>query len=454
MAKIKLFNTLSDKKEKFSPIKKGEVRMYTCGPTVYGPGHLGHARTYTSFDLLKRVFLYNGYQVNHVLNITDIHDDMIKTADKENTSIEKLAERYIPMFKKDLKDLNIIPADKYPRVTEHIDDIISMVKKLIDKGYAYVKEDGSVYFDIGKIDDYGKLSGIKPEEAKSGTRVENDKYDKENAADFALWKGHKKGEPFWKSPWGKGRPGWHIECSVMAEKYLGKTIDIHAGAMDLKFPHHENEVAQSESANNQKFVNYWVHAGLLKIEGQKMSKSLGNFLEINDVLKKGFDPLDLRYLFLMTHYRSRLNFTWRGLRSAQNGLKKLRYKISNFEEKENISISNNYQKYRSDFIELINDNLAVPQALALLWEVIEDPGLKNPEKLSLALDFDKILGLDLGQSVKTSEIPSQVLELAEKRKNLRNNKEWEKADQIRRQIEQFGYSVKDNKSGYKIKPLD
>ncbi len=453
MVKIKLFNSLTDKKETFRSIENGRVKLYTCGPTVYGPGHLGHARSYVSFDLLKRTFLYNGYQVNHILNITDVHDDMIKTANKLDISIQELADKYIPLFKKDLADLNVLPADKYPRVTDHIEEIIEMVKKLIDKGYAYVKKDGSVYFDVGKFNDYGQLSGIKLEESKTGTRVETDKYDKENAADFALWKGHKEGEPFWKSPWGKGRPGWHIECSVMATKYLGETIDIHAGAMDLKFPHHENEIAQSEAANGQNFVNYWLHAGLLEVEGQKMSKSLGNYLEIADVVDKGFEPLSLRYLFLMTHYRSQLNFTWKGLNSAQRALKKLRQKIVDFKLEQQKISQQEIKKYRQEFVDLINDNLAVPQGLALLWEVV-DSDLTDGEKMFLVKDFDQILGLDLIGQEKGVEIPEVILKLAEKREQLRQQKKWEEADTLRLKINQKGYRVKDTESGYKIHQLD
>jgi cysteinyl-tRNA synthetase len=426
--------------------------MYTCGPTVYGPGHLGHARSYIAFDLLKRVFLYNGYQVKHVLNITDIHDDMIKTANKENISIQELAEKYIPMFKKDLADLNVIPADKYPRVTDHVPGIIEMVKTLVDKGFAYVQDDGSVYFDVEKFDQYGKLSGIKLEEAKTGTRIETDKYDKENAADFALWKGYQPDEPFWESPWGKGRPGWHIECSVMANEYLGKTIDIHAGAMDLKFPHHENEIAQSEAASGQKFVNYWIHAGLLEVENQKMSKSLGNFLEIHQIVDRGYQPLALRYLFLMTHYRSRLNFTWESLDSAQKGLDKLRNRVNQLTGKPNMD-SQLAEGYQRQFKELINDNLAVPQALALVWEVIGSD-LEDWEKKGLIGDFDQVLGLDLIREGKEINIPAEVMELVRQREAVREKGNWNEADELRQKIEDKGYQVIDGQSGYQIKPLD
>ena len=335
---MKLYNTLTRKIEEFKPIKENEVGIYTCGPTVYGPGHLGHARSYTTFDLLKRTLIYDSFKVKHVLNITDVHDDMIKKADEEGITIFELADRYIPLFKQDMVDLNVLPADYYPRVTEHIPEIIEMIKVLIDKGFAYVEKDGSVYFDVSKFKNYGQLSGRKLEEARTGTRVQTDKYEKEEATDFALWKGvlASQGDSLesgasWDSPWGKGRPGWHIECSVMSKKLLGETIDIHAGAMDLKFPHHENEIAQSETANGAKFVNYWLHAGLLDVEGRKMSKSLGNFIEIHEVKEKGIDPLALRYLFLTVGYRDKLNFTWTGLGAAQTALNNLRGIINNFQ---------------------------------------------------------------------------------------------------------------------------
>jgi len=449
---IYLYNTLTRKIEEFKPIKPGFMGMYTCGPTVYGPGHLGHARSYVNFDLLKRMFLYNGYKVKHILNITDVHDDMIKGANKEEITVQELADRYIPFFKKDLTDLNIIPADAYPRVTEHIPEIINMVKTLVDKGYGYAEKNGSVYYDVSRFKNYGKLSGIKRSEVKTGTRVKTDKYERAGVADFALWKGWKKGEPYWQSPWGKGRPGWHIECSVMANKYLGKTIDLHAGAMDLKFPHHENEIAQSEAANGRKFVNYWFHTGLLDVEGQKMSKSLGNYIEICEVKEKGFDPMALRYLFLTAHYRSKLNFTWESLKSAPRAWQKLQLLVNDWREfgnkKRDLRKERTYQK---DFLKAINNDLGVPQALVVLWQVVKDQQLAEKSKLALVLDFDQILGLKLGQ--KKIEIPKKITILAKKRERLREKGDFKQADEIRRQIEKLGFIVKDEIRGYKVELL-
>jgi len=431
--------------------------MYTCGPTVYGPGHIGHARSYTNFDLLKRAFLYNGFKVKHILNITDIHDDMIKKAAELKISVVELADRYIPLFKKDFEELNIIPADFYPRVTEHIPKIIKMIEVLVEKGYGYIEKDGSVYFDVSKFVDYGKLSGIKPEEGKTGTRVETDKYEREEATDFALWKASKKGEPFWNSPWGKGRPGWHIECSVMASEYLGKTIDLHAGAMDLKFPHHENEIAQSEAANGVKFVNFWFHGGLLEVENKKMSKSLGNILTLEDVKNRGFDPLALRYLFLTCHYRSKMNFTWQGLEGAQAAYQKLLEMVKSWRKGGRQVISETdvekIDGFRKKFQKKINDDLNIPEALAITWEVAKS-NIPDPDKLDLILDFDKVLGLELAKGLpeeKVLPVPREVEDLANKREALRRKKKWDEADKIRKEIENLGFVIEDTVNGPRIK---
>jgi len=456
---MKIYNTLSRKIEEFRPLNPAKVGLYTCGPTVYGPGHLGHARTYVNFDLLKRVLIYNNFKVTHVLNITDVHDDMIKKANELGVTIFELSDKYTALFLQDMNDLNAIPADHYPKVTEHIKEIIEMVGILVKKGFAYVEKDGSVYFRVSKFKDYGKLSGIKLEEAKTGTRVETDKYEKESAADFALWKAYKEGEPFWQSPWGKGRPGWHIECSVMAKKYLGNTIDIHGGATDLKFPHHENEIAQSEAANEAKFVNHWFHPGLLDIESQKMSKSLGNYIEIHEIKEKGFDPLALRYLFLTTHYRQKLNFTWKGLEAAQSALKSLRFQISNYK----LAISNSKRlslspdklakidDYQKKFVEHINNDLAIPQALALMWEVVKS-NIPPGDKLDLILEFEQIFGLKLGEVKKEKvKIPVEVKELVEEREKMRQQEKWQEADNIRKKIEELGFTIEDTPKGSKVR---
>jgi len=452
---VKLYNTLSRKIEDFKPIKPPNVGMYTCGPTVYGPGHIGHARSYTNFDLLKRAFLYNGFKVKHILNITDIHDDMIKKATELKISVAELADRYIPLFKKDLKELNIIPADFYPRVTEHTSKIIEMIEVLVKKGYGYIEKDGSVYFDVSKFADYGKLSGIKLEKGKTGTRVETDKYEREEATDFALWKASKKGEPFWNSPWGKGRPGWHIECSVMASEYLGKTIDLHAGAMDLKFPHHENEIAQSEAANGVKFVNFWFHGGLLEVENKKMSKSLGNIFTLEDVKNKGFESLALRYLFLTCHYRSKMNFTWKGLGGAQVAYQKLVEMTRSWKKGGRQVVSDvdvgKIDDFRKKFQEKINNDLNIPEALAIVWEVAKS-NIPDPDKLDLILDFDQVLGLRLAEApIKKFQVPTEIQRLVEEREKLRKEEKWQEADKVRKEIEKSGFIIEDTPEGPKVK---
>ncbi len=311
---LKIYNSLTKEKEIFKPLKAQKVSFYACGPTVYGPGHIGHARTYIAFDIIKRYLEYKGYKVKFVMNITDVHDDIISAAIKEKIDIFTLGNKYTKLFLEEQEKLGIKKADVYPRVTEHIKEIIKFIQELEKKGFAY-ERNGSVYFDVAKFKDYGKLSGIKPKEAKICTRVQTDKYEKKEACDFVLWKKIKSGEPFWESPFGKGRPGWHIECSVMSKKHLGEQIDIHAGAKDLKFPHHENEIAQSEAMIDKPFVKYWLHAGLLTINGQKMSKSLGNYIEIGDVLKK-WKSRTIRMFVCSSHYQSNLNWSEKNLFQA------------------------------------------------------------------------------------------------------------------------------------------
>jgi len=453
---IKFYNTLTHRIEEFKPIKPGWVGMYTCGPTVYGPGHLGHARSYINFDLLKRVLISNGLQVTHVLNITDVHDDMIRRANELGISLEALAAKYIPLFQRDLRSLNILPADHYPRVTENIPEIIQVVKTLVDKGYAYVEKDGSVYFKVRRFKNYGQLSGIKLAEAKVGTRAVTDKYEKKQALDFALWKATKKDEPAWPSPWGQGRPGWHIECSVMSQKFLGQTIDIHAGAMDLKFPHHENEIAQSEAATGVKFVNFWFHGGLLTVDGQKMSKSLGNFIEMRQLVKKGFAPLAMRYLCLTAHYRSKLNFTWPSLQAAQTALRRLQSVVADLKttnrqvlSPEKLAKADAYQKR---FTALINDDLKIPEALALVWEIVKS-NLPGYDKHDLLVDFDQVLGLRLTAQTKVQQkVPPAAMKLVAAREKLRQQQKWAAADKLRQQIESLGWQVKDTAAGVKLTP--
>jgi len=466
-----LYNTLTRKKEIFRPYQKDRIGMYVCGPTIYGPSHLGHARTYVAFDVIRRYLELKGYRVKFVMNITDIHDDMIKRAQQEKTTINQLVRKYLPLFHQDMESLKVKKPTVEPRVTQHIPEIIKMIKKLIKNGLAYVNK-GSVYFDVSQFKDYGQLSGIKLKKTKTGTRVETDKY-KEEAIDFVLWKKAKPNEPSWSSPWGRGRPGWHIECSAMSQKYLGPRFDIHGGAKDLIFPHHENEIAQSEGATGQKpFVKYWLHSGLLKVNGQKMSKSLGNYIELPEAIKK-FHPLVLRYFFLKTHYRSPIDFTEKALQEASQSLeriwnfmekiqeiKKTKKKTSSRQVK--TQIKKIISQSKKEFQKQMDDDFNTPKALAAVFKLIKkiNPYLtKGKLSSSEAKTIDDFLK-EINQvfqilkpPLKVKKIPQIVKKLIQEREKARKNKDWSKADYLRELIKQKGYLVLDTPQGPQLKPL-
>ncbi|MEX0587392.1 MAG: cysteine--tRNA ligase [Patescibacteria group bacterium] len=446
---MNLYNSLTRKVEEFKPQNPNRVTMYTCGPTVYGPSHLGHARTYINFDLLKRVLEFNGYTVEHVLNFTDVHDSMIEEAQNRKVSIKDLAAEYIQHFYLDFEKLNVEPASAYPQVTEHIPEIIKMISELVKKGFAYEK-DGSVYYDVSQFKDYGKLSGRKLAEARTGTRVAADKYEREEVADFALWKKAAEGEEdvgaVWDSPWGKGRPGWHIECSVMSRIHLGDTLDIHGGGMDLKFPHHENEIAQSEAATGKKFANLWVHVGTLLIEGQKMGKSTGNIIDFDTLVQKEFDPLAFRYLCLTTHYRGELNFTWAGLEAAAIALEKLYDELANWDVPGRVGCA----EYENKFDGLINDDLNLPEAVALMWQLVKDRRMPTSARMKTILQMDRVLGLKLGE-VEAVAVPEEVRDLVKEREVARREDNWTRADELRDRIAQFGFAVEDTGKGPVVK---
>ena len=445
---MKLYNSLTRQIEEFQPQDKNRVTLYTCGPTVYGPSHIGNIRSYLSYDFLKRALEFSGYKVAHVLNLTDVHDSMIEEAKKEGIPVKLLGDRFIEHFHLDLSRLNIEPAEIYPRVTEHIKEITAMIARLVEKGYAYERE-GSVYFDVSKFKDYGKLSGRKLAEGKTGTRVKTDKYAREEVADFALWKAASEGEEeagaVWDSPWGKGRPGWHIECSVMAKAHLGETLDIHGGGLDLKFPHHENEIVQSESANGKKFVTLWFHGGTLVVEGKKMAKSLGNVINFDDLVQKEFNPLAFRYLALTTHYRSELNFTWAGLEAAQNALNRLYREVAGWDTGGKIGCADFDERFKK----LVADDLDLPGAVALVWELVKAEELPTHCRLVTLLRMDKVLGLKIG-AVDQVEVPEEVEELAAERERQRQAGNWVESDEIRDQIEQLGWRVEDTDKGPKV----
>ncbi len=459
---VKVYNTLGREKQELKPLHGKNLSMYVCGPTVYGPGHIGHARTYVAFDIIRRYLESRGFNVKFVVNLTDIHDDMIKKANEQGITIFELADKNIALFFKDMDSLGIKKADVYPRVTEHIGAIIDFVKELQDKGFAYETDDG-VYFDISKFPGYGKLSGIKAKEQKTGTRVETDKYDKENAKDFALWKKQKQeNEPAWDSPWGKGRPGWHIECSVMSSKHLGEQIDIHGGAVDLIFPHHENEIAQSEARSGKEpFVKYWIHSGFLNVDGQKMSKSLGNFIQIPDLLKK-YDARTFRFFVAGLHYRSRIDFTEKAMEKAKNTLKKWDLFIERLlgwkdgdESKEADAV---VEKTREEVNAALDDDFMLPNAWAALQKMQtelnksmgeETFGKENGEH---ALDFLKQVNKFL-QAFKfeqeKSELSKELLGLIKKREELRAEKKWEESDKIRDELAAQGVLIDDTPNGTK-----
>ncbi len=465
--KFILYNTLTRKKEIFEPLNPPVVTLYTCGPTVYDYTHIGHMRTYTNNDVLRRALEYYGYKVNHVMNITDVghltddadsgEDKLEKGAKKHKKTVWEVAEYFTDYFFKTMHALNIKRPTVVCKATDHVKEMIELIKKLEEKGYTY-ETDEAIYFDVSKFKDYGKLSGQSLEEKIVGAREEvHVDPQKKHPADFSLWfkrVGRFKNHTMhWDSPWGDGFPGWHIECSAMSMKYLGETIDIHAGGEDHIPVHHENEIAQSEAATDKQFVRFWFHNAHLVVDGKKMSKSLGNFYTLDDLLKRNFDPLSARLLFLQTHYRQQLNFTWQALKSSQNALENLRDKVQELlflVQKDKSEDKKLFEKYKKKFQSFVFDDLNMPRALSVLWEVVDSPEIPPKTKLDLIYDFDEVLGLKLSQ-IKLPEIPKEILKLAEERKKLRKNKKFEEADKIREEIRKKGYEIMDTEKGYVIK---
>ena len=441
---VSLFNTLTRKKEEFKPIKEGSVFMYHCGPTVYGPAHIGNLRSFVTWDILRRVFELNSYKVNQVMNITDIDDKTIKRSREENIPLKELANRYTDLFLEDIGALNILRPHTLSYATKHIEDMVSLIEKLLDKGYAYKTDDNSIYFKVSAFKDYGKLARLNVRAVHYGAPSSSDEYEKEDIRDFALWKAWvpDDGEVFWNTKLGKGRPGWHIECSAMSMKYLGEEFDIHTGGQDLIFPHHTNEIAQSEGATGRPLAHYWLHNGFVLIDGKKMAKSEGNVYTLADVREHGFSPLAYRYWLLTAHYRTLVNFTWEALGGASHALSKL---IEHYKELgEEIGEEN--EQYAERFRECLDDDLDTPRALALLWEMLKDASLANADKKATLLYFDEVFGLGLGNYVKEN-IPQEVQDLAEERERARHAKDWKMADSLRLKIEKLGFTVKDTPEG-------
>jgi len=450
---LELYNTLNRKKESFKPIKKGQVGMYSCGPTVYWYQHVGNFRTALMADFLKRTLIYNNLKVKHIVNFTDVDDKIIKAMKKEGLGLRELASKYEQIYLMDLQELNIIEPTKFLKATENIDSMIKMIKTLIKKGYAYSTNDG-VYFSISKFNNYGAMAGIdKITNVKE--RIKSDEYDKESSSDFSLWKFYSDddGKVFWNTEIGKGRPGWHIECSAMSTKELGNSFDIHTGGMDLIFPHHTNEIAQSEAFSDKKFVNYWVHGGMLNLKEGKMSKSLGNIYTLDDLKDRGFDPIYYRYLCLQTHYRKPLEFSFEALESSKNAYEKIKRKVIEIRKTKHKGITN-VGSYEKKFIEAINDDLNMSKALEAFWSLLENSDIDSSVRIKTLEKFDKVLGLNVKgmKDVKIS-IPKKVKDLVEKREVARSQKEWDKSDLLRKEINNLGYSVEDTSSGSIIRKI-
>lgn len=466
---MKVFNTLTRKKEEFVSIKPGEVKMYVCGPTVYNYFHIGNGRTFIVFDTVRRYLEYRGYKVEFIQNFTDIDDKMIKKANEEGITVKELGDRFIDEYYKDADALNIERATVNPRATEFIDEIVQFVKDLIEKGYAY-EVDGDVYFETKKFGEYGKLSGQNLEDLQAGARINVDER-KKDPMDFAIWKKQKPGEPAWESPWGMGRPGWHIECSCMAHKLLGETIDIHAGGFDLIFPHHENEIAQSECRTGKPFAKYWMHSAFLNVNNEKMSKSLNNFFTARDILEK-YSPDVVRLFMLSGHYRTQLNFSEDLLEATKSGLERIYNAIGNLEnlldevkEEKLMENEKDYVKhideYRDKYIEKMDDDFNTADAIAVIFDMIRDINTNisvdsSKELVKHSLDLIRELGNPLGilqNSVKES-LDEEMERIIEQRQQARKEKNWALADKIRDDLKNRGIVLEDTPQGVRWKKVN
>jgi cysteinyl-tRNA synthetase len=465
--KIELFNTMGKEKQVFEPIMPGEVKMYSCGPTVYDYAHIGHFRAYVFVDTLVRMLEFNGLNVKHVMNITDVghltddadqgEDKVEKKARKEGKSAWEIAEYYTEDFFDAMEKLNVKTPGVVCKATDHIQDMIDLVKDIEANGYTYKTSDG-IYFDTSQLTDYGKLAGLDIEGLEEGARVEKNP-EKRNPTDFALWKfspKDKKRQMEWTSPWGKGFPGWHIECTAMAMRYLGETLDIHTGGIDHIPVHHTNEIAQAESVTGERYVNYWLHNNFITVDGEKMSKSKGNFYTMKDIEDREIDPLSMRYLFLTANYRTQLNFTWKSLEAAEKTLNTLREHVKIFqEEKSGETKIEKLEEYKEHFLAFINDDLNTPEALSLVWKLIrEEKEISNEDKHKLILDFDRVFGLGLDDIRIEKLVPLTVKRLLKEREEARENKNYKKADNIRKELRKMGYEIQDTKKGVKFRKIN
>jgi cysteinyl-tRNA synthetase len=442
---LKLYNTLTRKKEEFKPIKKGEVRMYVCGPTVNDVPHLGHARQQITFDILRKILKYNGLKVKFVSNITDVDDKIINRANELGKDIKELTKENTKIHLDNYKSLNVDKPDVQPKATEYIKEMVALVKKLEEKGYTYIIGGDGVYYDISKFRNYGKLSHQNIEDLKAGARVAA-KDLKKNKEDFVLWKFSKTGEPQWDSPWGKGRPGWHIECSAMSESILGIPFDIHGGGQDLIFPHHEDEIAQTEAAFGKKMANYWVHNGMVNIGNVKMSKSLGNFRTISDLFKE-YEPGVIRYFVLLAHYKTPVDFAEERIDAAKTSYERIKRKIIELKKKHHKG-GDMTKEYEGEFLEAINNDLNTSKALQIFIKALDDFEFDTKKKLILLGKFDEVLGLGVEEMREEKiKVPSNIQKLIKEREKLRKNKKWAESDVIRERIKEKGYLIKDTPQG-------
>jgi cysteinyl-tRNA synthetase len=456
---LQFFNTLTRRKEDFVPLNPPHVGLYTCGPTVYNYAHIGNLRAFTFEDLLRRYLEYRGFVVKHVMNITDVEDKIIRTVRESGKSLKEVTEFYTQEFFRDLDTLNIKRAHIVPRATETIPDMIKLIETLVARKHAYIADDGSIYFSIKSFKDYGKLAHLDFDNLQFGARVARDEYDKEHVADFALWKAwdEKDGPVKWPSPWGDGRPGWHIECSVMSMKHLGETFDVHCGGEDLIFPHHEDEIAQSEAATGKQFVRYWLHNAHLLVEGKKMSKSLGNFYTLRDLLAKGWTGREIRYVLASAHYRDQLNFTFDGLQGARSALQRMDEFLMKLQEIAGGGAGIEPAALLSQFEAALDDDLNISAALGALFEFVREANKRvvPPEEAAGILAawrrLDEVLGIGLPTK---SDVPAEIQQLVEERQAARKAKNFKRSDEIRDQLAKQGWAIEDTPNGPRAKRVD
>ena len=462
---MNVFNSLTRRNEELKPIADNTIRLYTCGPTVYNFAHIGNFRAYTFEDILRRVIQFNGMKVKQVMNLTDVDDKTIRGANAAGVKLTDYTKTYKDAFFADLKKLNVQPAEVYPAATDHIPEMIALVQKLMDKGVAYQSEDGSVYFKVREFPGYGKLAHIDFDNQRTGLRCAADEYDKENVGDFALWKAWEEsdGPVGWDSPWGRGRPGWHIECSAMSMKYLGETFDLHTGGIDNLFPHHENEIAQTEAATGKEFVKTWMHCAHLRVNGEKMSKSLGNFFTLRDLIEKGWSGREIRYVLINAHYRSGLNFAFDALEDARKALARIDACVDQVAKLRGCGVDSGGElpewarKCLDDFTAAVNDDLNIPKAFASLFELVRQTNanvasqprnLATSQLLNVFSRMDEVLGvIFFGNEKKAVEIPADIQALLDQRAEARKAKNWAESDRLRDEIAEKGWLVKDSKDG-------